>query len=421
MTYTPQGTNISNHLQNGLVRGSVGSQESNRHVVFQYSDILGSVTHSIMFKWTAPRHLQDEDMSFYLIGSNSQIVSTSSLKTAKLSPGIIFKTCKFSLKMAQTIWTKVRKSWRHQRHVLHWTSIAPQAIYIKSWFLETVWVAMSFVVWGSMFGVPMGLLSWFYPASEARKSTCQLVVIARLWFQPLSKDQIPRLNWNIFQLKLTQKQLPINALLGGGFKYFFYFHPYLGKWPNLTIIVSNELKPPSSLLLFGDKSRTPGVFYCQACFETTRWGFTCGCPRLSCSQCHFSPLHCSTAWGGDVALLNDMGPGKYAEDSQLYFCFWLSICFNLMFLCCVNIVDMLAANFEFTKFSSWRLMRCKGYFMFTKTPWGRKASRGTSTSCKKVVLTAGRGFCKTCHVQSHSLHGTGIFTYVYEKMHQSFM
>lgn len=77
--------------------------------------------------------------------------------------------------------------------------------YIKSWFLETVWVAMSFVRWGSMFGVPMVLLWWFYPASEARKSTCQLVVISRLWFQlvfkysyfcfsPLSKYQIPRLH-----------------------------------------------------------------------------------------------------------------------------------------------------------------------------------------------------------------------------------
>ena len=212
-------------------------------------------------------------------------------------------------------------------------------------------------------------------------STCFQIFLL-LFFHLYLSTRFPGCTY-IFQLRLTQKQLPINAVL-----------------------------------LFGDKS---GVFYYQACFETTRWGFTCGCPRLSCSQCHFSPLHCSTAWGGDVALLNDMGPGKYAEDSQLYFCFWLSICFNLMFLCCVNIVDMLAANFEFTKFSSWRLMRCKGYFMFTKTPWGRKASRGTSTSCKKVVLTAGRGFCKTCHVQSHSLHGTGIFTYVYEKMHQSFM
>ena len=155
--------------------------------------------------------------------------------------------------------------------------------YIKSWFLETVWVAMSFVRWGSMFGVPMVLLWWFYPASEARKSTCQLVVISRLWlstcfqiflllfFHLYLSTRFPGCTY-IFQLRLTQKQLPINAVL-----------------------------------LFGDKS---GVFYYQACFETTRWGFTCGCPRLSCSQCHFSPLHCSTAWGGDVALLNDMGPGQ---------------------------------------------------------------------------------------------------------------
>ena len=31
--------------------------------------------------------------------------------------------------------------------------------------------------------------------------------------------------------------------LGGGFKYFF--HPYLGKWSNLTNIFSDRLKPPS--------------------------------------------------------------------------------------------------------------------------------------------------------------------------------
>ena len=29
--------------------------------------------------------------------------------------------------------------------------------------------------------------------------------------------------------------LPFHRFLGGGFKYFFYFHPYLGKWSKLTI------------------------------------------------------------------------------------------------------------------------------------------------------------------------------------------
>ena len=39
-------------------------------------------------------------------------------------------------------------------------------------------------------------------------------------------------------------------LLGGGFKCFFYFHPYLGKSSNLTHIFSNGLKPPSCIDLY---------------------------------------------------------------------------------------------------------------------------------------------------------------------------
>lgn len=126
-----------------------------------------------MFKWTAPRHLQDEDMSFFLIGSNSQIVSTASLKTAKLSPGIIYKTCKFSLKMARTIWTKVLKSWRHQRHVLHWTSIAPQAM-LRVGFLKPF--GLPWVLWDEG---PCLVSPWFCCVGSTQlgrleKNTCQL-------------------------------------------------------------------------------------------------------------------------------------------------------------------------------------------------------------------------------------------------------
>ena len=34
--------------------------------------------------------------------------------------------------------------------------------------------------------------------------------------------------------------------LGGGFEYFFYLHPYLGKISNFTNNISNGLKPPNS-------------------------------------------------------------------------------------------------------------------------------------------------------------------------------
>ena len=37
--------------------------------------------------------------------------------------------------------------------------------------------------------------------------------------------------------------------LGGGFKYFWHFHPYLGKIQILTNIFSNGLKPPTSRCL----------------------------------------------------------------------------------------------------------------------------------------------------------------------------
>ena len=36
--------------------------------------------------------------------------------------------------------------------------------------------------------------------------------------------------------------------LGGGFKYFWNFHPYLGKIPILTNIFSTGLKPPTSTI-----------------------------------------------------------------------------------------------------------------------------------------------------------------------------
>ena len=37
-----------------------------------------------------------------------------------------------------------------------------------------------------------------------------------------------------------------NSQLGGGFKYFLDFHPYLGKISNLTNTFSDGLKPPTS-------------------------------------------------------------------------------------------------------------------------------------------------------------------------------
>ena len=40
--------------------------------------------------------------------------------------------------------------------------------------------------------------------------------------------------------------------LGGGFKYFFYFHPYLGKIPILTNIFQMGLvQPPTSHGCYG--------------------------------------------------------------------------------------------------------------------------------------------------------------------------
>ena len=46
-------------------------------------------------------------------------------------------------------------------------------------------------------------------------------------------------------LSLLMNHFIIRAFLGGGFEYMFYFHPYLGKWSNLTNIFSDGLKPPT--------------------------------------------------------------------------------------------------------------------------------------------------------------------------------
>ena len=41
-------------------------------------------------------------------------------------------------------------------------------------------------------------------------------------------------------------------MLGGGLKYcMFYFHPYLGKWSNLTSMFSDVLKPPTRYSVMG--------------------------------------------------------------------------------------------------------------------------------------------------------------------------
>ena len=46
-------------------------------------------------------------------------------------------------------------------------------------------------------------------------------------------------------LSLLMNHFIIRAFLGGGFEYMCYFHPYLGKWSNLTNIFSDGLKPPT--------------------------------------------------------------------------------------------------------------------------------------------------------------------------------
>ena len=70
-----------------------------------------------------------------------------------------------------------------------------------------------------------------------------------------------------------------------------------------------------------------------------------------------------------MALLNDMGPGQICRRFTVILLFLVINMFKFdVFVLCKYCRYMLAANFEFTKFSSWMLMRCKGYFMFTKTP-----------------------------------------------------
>ena len=46
-------------------------------------------------------------------------------------------------------------------------------------------------------------------------------------------------------------------LLGGGFKYY-YFHPYLGTWSNLTDIFQMGLKPPTSIHITHRMHKWPG-------------------------------------------------------------------------------------------------------------------------------------------------------------------
>ena len=43
--------------------------------------------------------------------------------------------------------------------------------------------------------------------------------------------------------------LEFEYILGGGNSNIFYFHPYLGKIPNLTNIFSDGLKPPTGIMM----------------------------------------------------------------------------------------------------------------------------------------------------------------------------
>ena len=75
-------------------------------------------------------------------------------------------------------------------------------------------------------------------------------------------------NLNVFpKTNTTQADLvsPINhKLLGGGNSNIFYFHPYLGKWSNLTSIFFKWVVQPPTRLSYGNKSDGKGwVFFWQ--------------------------------------------------------------------------------------------------------------------------------------------------------------
>ena len=70
-------------------------------------------------------------------------------------------------------------------------------------------------------------------------------------FQSLSSPVIPNGSGLKLQSDTDPRYLRTisirQTLLGGGFKYFFHFHPYLGKISNLTHVFWSGLKPPTSL------------------------------------------------------------------------------------------------------------------------------------------------------------------------------
>ena len=49
--------------------------------------------------------------------------------------------------------------------------------------------------------------------------------------------------WLLFVIPFGEAEHPL--FLGGAFKYFFNFHPYLGKIPSLTSIFLKWVEPPN--------------------------------------------------------------------------------------------------------------------------------------------------------------------------------
>ena len=57
-----------------------------------------------------------------------------------------------------------------------------------------------------------------------------------------------KVGWKIHFAQMNEWLMTM-CILGGGFKYFFNFHPYLGNDPIWRAYFSNGLKPPTSIAL----------------------------------------------------------------------------------------------------------------------------------------------------------------------------
>ena len=63
-------------------------------------------------------------------------------------------------------------------------------------------------------------------------------------------DKLPEFQEQMRLMDVEREDMQLGGELGGGFKFFFNFHPYLGTWSNLTIIFSDRLKPQTSFACF---------------------------------------------------------------------------------------------------------------------------------------------------------------------------